>query len=313
MDEAVRLWSHVLAKDVGIAPCVDDGILTLCTCKPRIRAGAEIGDRVLATLPERFGSGRVARMGRVAEAIDVVVFAERWPDRADALYERKPDGRLVHRGGAYHAEPELIARDPSVRRCLRFDPFWYFGGEGPTLPESLLDLRHYFVGQSTRMLDRPTLRELERWLAAWPPAVHGEPREAAEGARWRAGMPWLRGADPGSSNLRGGGGPDGSGRPSCGQGSGRGVGGRTARPRSCREPAVGVSADPPAGGDRSSGRSVRSRRSMGPAVSAEGIAPCCRQGRASPEGGGAFSSQAERSRKISSRPRSRSIKWRPSG
>lgn len=75
----------MLAKDVGIAPCIDEGILTLCTCKPRIRAGAEIGDRVLATLPKRFGVGRVAWVGRVAEAIATAAFAERWPDRADAL------------------------------------------------------------------------------------------------------------------------------------------------------------------------------------------------------------------------------------
>ena len=31
-----RIWRYVLAHDSGRAPCVDDGVLTLCTCKPKI-------------------------------------------------------------------------------------------------------------------------------------------------------------------------------------------------------------------------------------------------------------------------------------
>lgn len=233
MDEAVRVWSYVLAKDVGIAPCIDDGILTLCTCKPRIRAGARVGDWVLSTLPKRFGVGRVAWVGRVAEVIETGACTDRWPGRVDALYERKPDGTLSHRGGAYHAEPDLIARDLSVRRCLRFDPFWYFGGEGPILPERLVDLCHYYVGQSTRDVRGKTRRDLEQWLAAWPPGVHGAPREAAEGARWRASMPYLHRtgpllADPSDTRA-----PNGPGEVSVGRGCAPPLRRPAPRPRSC--------------------------------------------------------------------------------
>lgn len=233
MDEAVRLWSYVLAKDVGIAPCVDEGILTLCTCKPKIRKGARVGDWVLARMPVRFGRTRVAWVGRVAEVIEMGEYAARYPLRPDALYYRAADAKLTHRGGLYHASKKDRDDDRSGLNCLRCEPFWYFGGSGHQIPDLLEFLCNVQRGHRKFSLDQSGFDELRKWLAAWPPGVHGEPREAAEGARWRAGMPWLRGADPGSSNLRGGGGPDGSGGPSCGQGSGRGVRGRAVRPRSC--------------------------------------------------------------------------------
>lgn len=238
--------------------------------------------------------------------------AEHWPGRADALHERKPDGTLSRRGGAYRAEPELVTRALRVRRCLRLGPFRSVGGEGPRLPESSLDFRS-FVGPSIRVLAGPTFRDLEPWRAARTPGLHGAPREATEGARWRAGTLYRRDAGPEPSNLLGGAAPNGSGGPSRGEGSGPELRGRTLHRRSGREPAGALSAGPPTGGERCSGPPVRSQRSTGPAVSAGDVAPCCRQGRARPEGGGAVSSQARRSCQTRSRPRSRSIRWRASG
>ncbi len=201
MGEVAQLSVYVLAKDVGIAPCPDDGVLTSCTCKPRIRAGAGIGDWVLATLPKRFGIGRVAYVGHVAEAIPTGDFAERWPGRADALYRGGAAGQLVHRGGAYHAASDLRKRDLSVRRCLRFEPFWYFGGLGPELSERLTEPCHYRQGQATRTLEGERLEEFRGWLAKWPPGVLGEPREKEEGERWRGDMPYLRRVvDPGGGS-----------------------------------------------------------------------------------------------------------------
>jgi len=233
MGESLRAWSYVLARDLGIAPCADHGILTLCTCKPRIRAGAAVGDWVLATLPKRFGNGRVAYVGRVAERIETGAYGDRYPNRPDALYERAADGRLVHRGGDYHAEPELVRRDLGVNRCLRFEPFWYFGGAGPSLRESLLALCHYHVGQAVRPLGADRFEALQAWLAGWPHGVDGEPRERASGEGYRARMAFLaeprfagpppRERDPGSVRPGPGDAPRGAPR---GGGPGR-------RPRGC--------------------------------------------------------------------------------
>ncbi|MCL6609426.1 MAG: hypothetical protein K6T74_15175 [Geminicoccaceae bacterium] len=233
MAELERLWVYVLARDLGIAPCADAGILTLCTCKPRIRAGASIGDWVLATLPKRFGLGRVAWVGKVAETIETGEFAERWPGRPDSLYRRGPNGELAHRGGTYHAEDHPQKRDLSVRRCLRFEPFWYFGGLGPVLPESLLELCHYGQGQATRALDGERLDLFRRWLARWPPGVLGEPREKEEGERWRRAMPYLAGrTEPGAGALGAAGAATSPPRPSPACGA-RPAGAPAPRRRSC--------------------------------------------------------------------------------
>ncbi len=196
MDEAVRLWSYVLAKDVGIAPCMDDGILTLCTCKPRIRKGARVGDWVLARRPARLGRTRVAWVGEVAEVIEMGEYATRYPYRPDALYYRATDGKLKHRGGTYHATEKDLETDRSGVNCLRFEPFWYFGTCGKPLPRALEFICNVQRNHKKFDLDQSRMNALREWLATWPPGVHGEPREAAEGARWRAGMPYLHSTRP---------------------------------------------------------------------------------------------------------------------
>ena len=38
-----RFYRYVLVSDDGVAPCVDNNLLTLATCKPLIRRTARVG------------------------------------------------------------------------------------------------------------------------------------------------------------------------------------------------------------------------------------------------------------------------------
>jgi hypothetical protein len=177
-----RIWRYVLATDRGYAPCVDEGVLTLCTCKPRIRSGAAVGDWVIGFMPKRFGAGRVAWAGCVREILSLGDYGEQYAGRRDAIYRRTgwhPDGRedLEHYGGSYHNSAKSIATDVRGRCALIFDPFWYWGKNAPEAPQKLAKLAHYYIGESTRSSTRTAIEQLRVWLSGWRPGVHGTPRD----------------------------------------------------------------------------------------------------------------------------------------
>jgi hypothetical protein len=43
-----RLFVYRIVRDFNVAPCIDDGVLTLTLCKSRIRARAKAGDYIMA-------------------------------------------------------------------------------------------------------------------------------------------------------------------------------------------------------------------------------------------------------------------------
>lgn len=177
-----RIWRYVLAVDVGMAPCPQDGVLTLTCCKPLIRREAAVGDYVMGFLPKRFGRGRLAYVGRVASRLPLADYQRHSPDRRDAIYRgvTSPGGEetLEPLRQDYHPDVASRRRDASGVYSLRFDPYWYWGGLGVLLPEELADLAHYYVGQSSRGSTPQRLEALQIWLAQiGPPGTRGSPRE----------------------------------------------------------------------------------------------------------------------------------------
>lgn len=178
-----RIWRYVLAADNGMAPCLQDGVLSLCCCKPLIRRSARMGDWVIGFLPKRMGLGRVAWAGKIGEIAPLGDYQERFNNRFDAIYRRTGyalDGRelLEPLRVDYHADIKSRSRDRSGQNALIFDPFWYWGREAVTAPEHIADLAHYYVGQSTKHSTSELLVDLERWLySIASPGAHGRPRD----------------------------------------------------------------------------------------------------------------------------------------
>lgn len=176
-----RIWRYVLANDGGVAPCIDDGVLTLCTCKPRIRSSAQVGDWVIGFTSKRFGIGRVAWAGCVSEILSMGDYGKKYTGRRDAVYKRvgwHADGRedLRHYGGPYHNSPKAIDTDLRGRCALIFDPFWYWGGKAPAAVPEVAELAHYYVGQTTKGSTPEVINQLRDWLSGWSPGIHGTPR-----------------------------------------------------------------------------------------------------------------------------------------
>jgi hypothetical protein len=179
-----KIWRYVLVHDSGLAPCIDDGMLSLCCCKPLIRKNANVGDWVVGLKPKRYGVGLVAWAGQISALMPMGAYCEAHPNRTDSLYGIRaiaPDGSelLEHLGSPHHTSQREQATDASGVNALMFSPFWYFGSAPKALPENLMGLCHYYVGQTSKVSSTDEIERLKRWLGQWKPGVEGDFRGSA--------------------------------------------------------------------------------------------------------------------------------------
>ena len=171
------IWRYSLVADNGMAPCVEQGILTLCLCKPLIRKSACVGEWVVGFVPKRVNDGRVhvAWAGRIAKSVSMGDYEKGFSDRQDAIYKLTEPGWKFLRDD-YHEE--IRDRDLNGKNALIFEPFWYWGGNGIAAPEDIAELAHYYVGQTAKNSSPERIARLEEWLrSVAEPGVHGKPRD----------------------------------------------------------------------------------------------------------------------------------------
>lgn len=71
-----RGLSYIITRDYGFAPNPFHGVLTLATCKPRIRASAQVGDYLIGNSPKNSGN-KLIYMAKVDE---ITTFDKYWKD-----------------------------------------------------------------------------------------------------------------------------------------------------------------------------------------------------------------------------------------
>lgn len=71
-----RGFSYIITRDFGFAPNPFQGILTLATCKPKIRKSAQVGDYLIGNSPKASGN-KLIYMAKVEE---VTTFDNYWSD-----------------------------------------------------------------------------------------------------------------------------------------------------------------------------------------------------------------------------------------
>jgi hypothetical protein len=182
-----RIWRYILKVDAGMAPCPQEGRLSLCCCKPVIRRYATEGDWVIGLVPKGLALGKVAWAGRVSKSMPLGDYQLKFPKRRDAIYRRvetRLDGVEVlipapqPERPDYHQDDLSRARDQRGLNALLFDPFWYWGGDGVWAPPEIAEMAHYHPGQSAKNSTLARIEQLEVWLRSMrEPGVHGEPRE----------------------------------------------------------------------------------------------------------------------------------------
>lgn len=186
-----KIFRYVIKTDAGTAPNADDGLLSLCICKPKIRLGAEEGDYVVGFLSVdfKFGRGRVSWIGQIAEVLSLGDYRLQYPRRADAIYQRiGRDGDvevLQHIGGNLHPDRMNQERDKRGKNALLMKRFWYWGSgyAPPVLPDELSHLVPAPRGHTHRGTKALDVEALETWLCSQPEGKHGTYRSLNQGKR----------------------------------------------------------------------------------------------------------------------------------
>ncbi len=177
--EGPRFYRYILRHDDGWAPCTDNNLLSLATCKPAIRRTANVGDYVAGYQPKARGEGLLCWLGRVEKVISHADYSKTYPNRKDANYIFEGSGNWRRRDPDYHPEDHQLRTDVKAP-VLIFDPneTWYFGREPNFPPASLDSLRA--IGQGHRVRHRLPfdIEEMVAWLRSkWSPGIINPPRD----------------------------------------------------------------------------------------------------------------------------------------
>ena len=173
-----QLFRYILKDDNGMAPCVEGGIMTLATCKPKIRRSAKMGDWIAGFMPRRHKQGLLVYAGRVERKLDWGSFEAELRGRKDAVYRPLPNGRIKRLREDYHPDEKRMNKDLSAPVVV-FDKnaYWYFGDNPETLPDCLLHLGASGRGYRVNGATEEDVKRLEKWLrSGHPTGVHGKPR-----------------------------------------------------------------------------------------------------------------------------------------
>lgn len=205
----MKLYSYIVARDFGFAPNPFFGFCTLATCKPRIRAGASVGDWIVGTgAKSRYDLvGRLIYAMQVSEIVD---FESYWND--PRFLRKRPNlkgslkvvygDNIYHRAGknwvqanSHHSlengrpNKANIAWDTGVDRVLVATKFVYWGKVAPTIPKRFRAFRKAqqdicCKARGHRVFGEELATAFVKWLeqrGKW--GFQGEPLEFAKHVR----------------------------------------------------------------------------------------------------------------------------------
>ncbi len=132
-----KIFIYKLTCDNGGAPCVEDGLISLCICKPKIRTTAEkgnwiigVGGKSVAELKDRLIY--VMRVEKVISGKDYYSSGSEYWNRPDCIYEWTGKKYKFRNNAQYHSAEKLetdLGEPEEYNRafCLVSNCFAYFG------------------------------------------------------------------------------------------------------------------------------------------------------------------------------------------
>lgn len=180
-----RIFRYVVRYDAGTAPRPFGGMCSLAICKPKIRASAQVGDWIIG-----FRSKQPSHVVYAMQITEKLTLGEYWQDPRfedrkpgktpfpDNLYRPGRNGALEQVPNPVHEQYDA-AKDIRGRNVLLSSRYWYFGRDSVPIPTELIHLVHTTQGHVVHKQRRSTdIKQLERWLRAWPVGIHGDPIDA---------------------------------------------------------------------------------------------------------------------------------------
>jgi len=195
----MRLYSYKITRDFGFAPNPFHGILTLATCKPGIRKGAEQGDILVGCGSASNGlAGHVIFVARVSGKCS---FQQYWDDPrfdpkkpffngsasrsyGDNIYHRTADGEWIQQR-SHHSlangqkNVANLIRDTSADHVLWSTDFVYYGNAAILIPAHLRNIAGEDLYPATRdyrnSFPAAMIDAVEEWFATLPRNRQGWP------------------------------------------------------------------------------------------------------------------------------------------
>lgn len=157
-------YSYIITRDFGFAPNPFYGVLTLATCKPRIRACAQVGDYLIGNSSKAMGN----KLIYMAQIADVISFDQYWLDErfkckkpvmngsfktlyGDNIYHRE-NGEWIQ-ANSHHSNVDgsvnlsNLKRDTATtNRVLICPHFFYLGESMIDISEQFPNCVHRYIG-----------------------------------------------------------------------------------------------------------------------------------------------------------------------
>lgn len=184
----MKLYSYVVTHDFGFAPNPYGGVLTLATCKPRIRRFASPGDWILGTGSAKgIGCNRLIFAAKVSMSMPTAEYGAsttyqfKIPSKerrhGDNIYFRDVRNDWNQRRNPFHGFEEM-KHDLSGENVLVCREYWYFGDRAPTLPTKFQCLVKRGPNHKNNT-KHPKADVFINWLRKFEAGVIGQPSSRA--------------------------------------------------------------------------------------------------------------------------------------
>jgi hypothetical protein len=198
----VRLYSYVVAYDIGFAPNPFYGYCTLATCKQDIRSKAQLGDWIVGTGSASAGLGD--RLVYAMHVEEILKYDDYWTDErfsrkrprlrgsmkqqyGDNIYHRGPNGTWLQENSRHSfndgtPNPGHVDRDTKADVVLISREFVYYGSGGPVIPNRLrtgygMDLVHRAPSHRCRFPDDMRDAVVDWIVNDLESGLQGDPRD----------------------------------------------------------------------------------------------------------------------------------------
>lgn len=175
-----RGFSYIITRDFGFAPNPFHGILTLATCKPKIRKAAQVGDYLMGNSNKASGN-KLIYMAKVDE---ILTFDEYWSDvrfqckkpvmngsfktlYGDNIYHHD-DGEWIQANSHHSLDNGLVnhanlKKDTGITdRLLICREYFYLGTSMIDISDRFPDCVHYNIGH--HQVDEADCKSLWQYL-----------------------------------------------------------------------------------------------------------------------------------------------------
>jgi len=151
-----RVWRYVMPHDTGLAPCFEDGLMTLALCKPLIRKNAKVGDWLMGYASKKDGkSHSLIYYAKITSTPTMHEYMDGVSSRTDHIYSKNHEGVFEHNGRSkYHLEKASFQKDWSVDRVIVSEKFKYFKNRVDTVGTHVEPLYYGHVGQKYAEVDK---------------------------------------------------------------------------------------------------------------------------------------------------------------